>query len=86
MYILGEGLMGRISVRVWMREMWELELGAEGERILGMGEEEFEGLCAWDEDGGVRLWDVGGGYLLGKEGLRRLRGVRRAKGGKKNGD
>lgn len=43
-------------------------------RYFEMGEDELMGLPAFDGDGGVVFYDVGGGYLLGKEGL--VRAVR----------
>lgn len=43
-------------------------------KYFRMSEEELRGLPAFDGDGGVVFYDVGGGYLLGKEAL--VRAVR----------
>jgi hypothetical protein len=46
-----------------------VKLGCGGIEYLGMSDVELRGLPAFDAEGGVIFYDVGGGYLLGKEGL-----------------
>ena len=66
----------RIIEKIWDESPEVLEC-----EYLRMGDEELGQLPAFDGEGNVVFYDIGGGYLLGKLGL--IRFVKTVRDGKK---